>query len=186
MPTDVAGIIVLGGGQDARITFERGQPTVSDPAERLIEAAALMRRYPEAEVIFSGGLGFGNTTEADVARGIFELMGADTGRIMFDETARNTYENALATYAAVLPDPNSTWLLVTSATHMPRSMAVFRKAGWPVVAFPVDYRTGRTRSKETWFQLARHLNDLDLAVHEYVGLIAYWALGRIDDPWPEP
>jgi len=186
MPAEVAGIIVLGGGQDARITVERGQPTVNDSAERMIEAAALMRRYPQAEVIFSGGLGFAGTTEADVASGIFTLMGVDTGRILFDETARNTYENALATYRLVQPDPDSTWLLVTSATHMPRSMAVFRKAGWPVVAYPVDYRTGRSRGKEAWFLLARHLGDLDVVVHEYVGLVAYWALGRSDDPWPEP
>jgi uncharacterized SAM-binding protein YcdF (DUF218 family) len=69
---------------------------------------------------------------------------------------------------------------------MPRSMAVFRKAGWPVTAFPVDYRTGRSWTQAGWFKLSGHLGELNIALHEYVGLVAYWALDRIDDPWPEP
>ena len=186
MPTEIAGIIVLGGGQDARVTFDRGRATVNDAAERMIEVAGLMRRYPGVQVIFTGGLGVPGMTEADVARKVFALMGADVGQILFEDSARNTYENALATYELVGPEPASTWLLVTSAIHMPRSMAVFRKAGWPVMAYPVDYRTGRSWTEARWFSLAGHLGELDVAVHEYVGLIVYWALGRTDDPWPEP
>jgi uncharacterized SAM-binding protein YcdF (DUF218 family) len=186
MPATIAGIIVLGGGQDARLTVDRGRPTVNDAAERMIEAVALMRRYPDAQVVFTGGLGVPGMTEADVAREFFVLMGADTGRILFEDGARNTYENALATYQLVEPAPASTWLLVTSAVHMPRSMAVFRKAGWPVVAYPVDYRTAKSWKRAPWLTLAGHLADLDSAVHEYVGLVAYWALDRTDDPWPEP
>jgi uncharacterized SAM-binding protein YcdF (DUF218 family) len=186
MPAEVAGIVVLGGGQDARVTVERDRLALDQPAERMIETAALMRRYPDAVVVFTGGLGFRGTTEADIARQALAMMGADVERVLFEDTARNTYENALQTYELVRPDTEATWLLVTSATHMPRAMASFRKVGWRVVPYPVDYRTGLAWTEGGWFSLAQHLTELDMAVHEYVGLVSYWALDRSDDPWPEP
>ncbi len=186
MPAEVAGIIVLGGSQEAKLTVERGRITVNDSVERQIEAVALMRRYPDAEIIFTGGLGVEGLTEAAVARAVFVQMGADIDRIRFEDSARNTFENAQATHDVIQPEAGSTWLLVTSAIHMPRSMAVFRAAGWPVVAYPVDYHTSTSWLGAQWFSLSGHLGDLNQAIHEYVGLAAYWMLGRLDDPWPGP
>ncbi len=186
MPAAVTGIIVLGGGQDARLTVDRGAVTVNGAAERMIEGVGLMARYPDADVYFTGGLGVPGMTEADVARAFFEIMGADMARIRFERGARNTHENAVLLYDLVKPEPGQTWLLVTSASHMTRSVASFRKAGWQVTAFPVDYQTPQTGDWRVGFSLAGHLRGLDAALREYVGLVAYWALGRIDDPWPAP
>ena len=186
MPEQVTGIIVLGGGQDARLTVDRHAVTVNGASERMIEGVGLMARYPDADVYFTGGLGVPSMTEADVARAFFEMMGADMGRIRFEMGARNTYENAALLYDLAEPEPGQTWLLVTSASHMTRSVASFRKAGWDVIAFPVDYQTQRAADWRIGFSLSGHLRSLDTALREYVGLIAYWALGRIDDPWPAP
>ncbi len=186
MPETVAGIIVLGGGQDARLTVDRGAVTVNGAAERMIEGVGLMARYPDADVYFTGGLGVPGMTEADVAREFFSLMGADMDRIRFEMGARNTYENAILLHDLVEPAPGQIWLLVTSASHMTRSVASFRQAGWSVTAYPVDYQTPRAGDWRIGFSASGHLRGLDIALHEYIGLIAYWALGRIDDPWPGP
>jgi uncharacterized SAM-binding protein YcdF (DUF218 family) len=87
----------------------------------------------------------------------------------------------------VRPEPSQSWLLVTSAYHMPRSMGLFRKAGFNVTAFPVDYRSfsgaGDWRlNRET----SRGLRLFDLAVHEWTGLIAYRLSGKIDSFFPAP
>jgi uncharacterized SAM-binding protein YcdF (DUF218 family) len=87
----------------------------------------------------------------------------------------------------VRPEPSQIWLLVTSAYHMPRSMGLFRKAGFNVVAYPVDYRSeGIFRdwrlSNEVW----RGLRLFDVAAHEWVGLAAYYASGKIDALFPGP
>ena len=52
---DVTGIVVLGGGEDARIWIERGVHSLNEAGERFTEAAGLARRYPKAKVVFTGG-----------------------------------------------------------------------------------------------------------------------------------
>ncbi len=61
-----------------------------------------------------------------------------------ERASRNTFENAVLTKAMVKPKPGERWLLVTSAWHMPRSVGIFRQAGWPVIAYPTDFETRGT------------------------------------------
>lgn len=68
-------------------------------------------------------------------------MGLDQNRITYEPEARNTFENAALTYRKLQPGPNEVWLLVTSAQHMPRAVGVFRKIGWALIPYPVDYQT---------------------------------------------
>ena len=85
------------------------------------------------------------------------------------------------------PQPDETWLLVTSAFHMPRSMALFRKAEFPVTAWPVDYRTsGREGIAFFTDNPVDSLQTATLGIREWIGLIAYWLSGRIDEPFPSP
>ncbi|MCH7555118.1 MAG: xanthine dehydrogenase molybdopterin binding subunit [Proteobacteria bacterium] len=159
--------------------------------QRLIVFADLARIYPDAKLVFTGGSGSlnpGALSEADVAQKILIIMGTDMGRIRFEREARNTFESGRKAKALALPNPSENWLLVTSALHMPRAMGVFRKAGWPVTAYPVDYRTGgagglRLRLR---FNLAGNGNSTQTVIREWVGLAAYKALGRTDDWFPAP
>jgi hypothetical protein len=85
------------------------------------------------------------------------------------------------------PKPGEVWLLVTSAFHMPRSMALFRKAGFDVTPWPADYRT----AGDEGFGFARDnpldgLQMMSLAIREWAGLIAYYLTGRIDRLFPSP
>ena len=182
------GIIVLGGALRGDESAARGQAVFSE-GERVVEAAILARRYPNARVIFSGANGSllaRSSTEAQAAQRLLVDLGVAPSRITLEERSRNTDENARFTAGLVHPRPSQRFLLVTSAFHMPRSMALFEKAGFNVTAFPVAFRTldvGRVRWE---VDPARNLETVDVAVKEWIGLAAYWATGRIDRLFPGP
>lgn len=188
-PAQVAGVIVLGGAVDQALTEARGIPAINGAAERMTEMLALARRYPAARLVFTGGSPSpipGGPTEADVARQFYEQVGLPEGRIIYESRARNTHENATLSKEIVQPRPGETWLLVTSASHMPRAMGIFRKAGWNVVAWPVNYTSGHTM--RLWYDapFPTRLNQVEWAIREWVGLTAYFVLGRTDRWFPRP
>ena len=184
------GVVVLGGAIDDDITRARGQATFDEGAERLTEAAILARRYPSARIVYSGGsnsLLARPSSEAEDARRLLVAMGVDSERITLETHSRNTDENARFTAALVHPESGQTWLIVTSAYHMPRAMGLFRKAGFAAIADPVDYRTeGGRRDWRLNVNLPHGLALFDLAAHEWVGLLAYRLSGRIDSFLPGP
>ena len=192
-PADVAsptGIIVLGGAIVDELGQARHQISFGEGAGRLVEAAILARRYPDAKVVYTGGGNslLGNfSSETDDAKNLFVSLGVSADRILLERRSLNTDQNARFTHDLVSPKPNEVWFLVTSAYHMPRAMGLFRRAGFNVVAYPVDYRTYGT-SDDLWPAREGPLNLrlLDIAVHEWVGLIAYRASGKIDDWFPAP
>lgn len=183
----VDGIIVLGGALELENTLTLQQPALNGAAERMTVFAALARQYPQARLVFTGGSGLvRNTTykEADVARALFESIGVDQSRMVYENASRNTWENALYSKKLVDPKPGETWLLVTSAWHMPRSVGCFRKAGWEVVPYPVDY----IGNDSHWagFNSSRQLADLGLVEKELLGLLSYHLLNRTDALFPAP
>jgi uncharacterized SAM-binding protein YcdF (DUF218 family) len=185
----VHGIIVLGGTISQQLTADRGQPALTDGAERLTEFVKLARDYPEAKLVFTGGSGqlFGQELkEAAVARQFFINSGLDPERITFEGESRNTLENAKFTYRLMKPVGDEKWILVTSASHMPRAMGTFRKAGWTPVAYPVDFHTLKEPAWGLGFNLTGGLNSLGSGLYEWFGLISYRLLGRTDDIFPAP
>ena len=182
------GIIVLGGSIDADLSVVHGTPVVQAAADRIIAAAALARKYPNARVVFTGGdpyLISNDAREADYAAAIFESLGIEKSRLIMERRSRNTIENAQFTKALVAPKPGERWLLVTSAYHMPRSVGLFRKAGFAVEPFPVDWRAeGRLFGFAA--VAADGLGKTDIAMREWMGLIAYRMTGRIDELLPGP
>ena len=78
---------------------------------------------------------------ADAIEVVLRDLGIGEDRLLREREARDTWENAAKSKALVGPKPGERWLLVTSASHMPRAMGAFRKAGFAVEPWPVDYRT---------------------------------------------
>ena len=118
------GVVVLGGS-----------------TERLKVAVTLLRQHPNLQVLFTGGDGkwwASGPTEADQAEAFFKRMGVSA--------ERTTYENAVLGAAVPGVDITQTWLLLTSARHMPRAMSIFQTVGWNLTSFPVDYRSTRLGS----------------------------------------
>jgi len=184
------GIIVLGGAFDTVVSPARGEVSLNEAAERLTATADLARRYPEARILFSGGsarLFYNGTSEADLAIRLFETFGIARSRIEVEDKSRDTDENARFSKLLVNPKPSERWLLVTSAHHIPRSIGAFRRAGFPVDAYPVDWRTRGTSDLTRPFQsVSDGLRRTDTAAREWVGLLVYYMSGRIGELFPAP
>ena len=124
---------------------------------------------------------------ADAAEQFFREQGLDMRRLVLERQSRNTHENAVFTKALVEPRAGETWLLVTSAFHMPRSMGVFRKVGWDVTPWPVDYRTeGGVELQQLFVNPADGVYRFEIAVKEWVGMLVYRSTGRSDALFPAP
>jgi uncharacterized SAM-binding protein YcdF (DUF218 family) len=128
----------------------------------------------------------GALSEADVARQLWLDLGVPAERMAFERESRNTHENAVNTLRQIRPKPGETWLLITSASHMPRSMGVFRKAGWRITAWPVNYRSGA--GSGIWLEesFPVRLQQFEWGTREWLGLFAYWSMGRTDALFPAP
>ena len=186
LPEHVDGIILLGGFIDLKQSSDLGRPVLNEAAGRVPPFVALARHYPQAVLIFTGGdpelFGRG-TTEAAVARQLFDQLGLPSEHIRFEDRSRNTHENAVYSQALVKPTPSQHWLLVTSAVDMPRAVGCFRAVGWPVIPYPADYHAARA----TLFPGLRNgFMTLDWAMHEWVGLLYYRMRGWIPSLFPGP
>jgi uncharacterized SAM-binding protein YcdF (DUF218 family) len=184
------GIVVLGGAISPDVSAARDEVALNEAAERITATVALARRYPDARIVYSGGSGaliYRDGSEAASAVRIFESLGIPHARILAEEQSRNTVENAVFSLLLAMPQPGERWLLVTSGYHMPRSMGVFRRAGFPVEAYPVDWRTrGSADLLRPFPTLGEGLARTDTAVREWVGLLVYWATGRSSALFPAP
>lgn len=184
------GIIVLGGAISPDVSSARDEVALNEAAERLTVAAELARRYPDARIVFSGGSGaliYDEGAEAPLARRLLESLGIPRARITLEDRSRNTVENAVLSKAIAQPKPGERWLLVTSAHHVPRAVGVFRKAGFPVEAYPVDWRTrGPEDALRPFASVGDGLRRSDTAVREWVGLAVYWLTGRSSELFPAP
>lgn len=189
LPARVDGIVVLGGGvTDSKVPV-LGGAQLNGAADRLSALVILARRYPAARVVYAGGNATlaGGPREADVTAALLAEMGFASPRLQFERDSRNTHENAVLSRALVQPRAGETWLLVTSALHMPRAMGVFRAQGWDPVPLPVDFRgDGRLRFLRPAESLGGRLAGIDDVTHEWVGLLAYRMLGYSDALFPGP
>lgn len=187
----VAGIIMLGGAVDTHITAERGEPTLNEAGERITAMAELSRRFPRARLLLSGGANHVLTaqpvTESAVARDLLVGLGVDPQRIALEERSRTTCENAEQSLLVAKPNNGDRWVLVTSASHMPRAVACFRAVGFSVIPYPVDYRTrGAADLRRPDDSIADGLQALDLAAHEWFGLVTYRLSGQTRELFPLP
>lgn len=176
------GMVILGGStEDDFVAMAHPQPLLNDAAERMTAPLSMLQRNPHLRMIYTGGgivEGQGIVKEAQLAKNFYDNMGLPADRVVYESASRTTYENA--TLSAKLPGVDTTqrWLLVTSAWHMPRSMATFAQAGWNVTAYPVDYRTGAS-TPWTEYSLGSGVRRWQLALHELLGLLAYRLSGRL-------
>ena len=182
---------MLGGSIDAELSAAHGEAVVARcgrPHHRSRCAGPSLSECPRrsfpAEV---ANLVSNDAREADYAGTLFESLGVAKARLTMERRSRNTQENAEFSKAMVEPKSGERWLLVTSAFHMPRSVGLFRKAGFAVEPYPVDWRVGGRSDLLTFSSMAiEGLGRTDIALREWMGLIAYRATGKIDELLPGP
>jgi uncharacterized SAM-binding protein YcdF (DUF218 family) len=185
------GIVVLGGSIEPDLSSARGRPVFTGAVDRIVATVVLADRYPQARIVFSGGnanlVSDDAAKEADYALAVFERLGIAKGRLLMERQSRNSFENAEFSKAMAAPKPGERWLLVTSAYHMPRSVGIFRIAGFDVQPYPVDWRMGGRADLLTFSVfLLDGLARVDTAVREWMGLAAYWITGKTDAFFPAP
>lgn len=187
---DPDGVIVLGGVIDPEASDARGLIELDSSAERAVAMLTLARRFPNARIVFSGGSGKltpGALAEAPFARKLLTEFEMSGDRFIFEEDSRTTYENAVWMRDMLKPAPGQRFLLVTSSFHMPRSIGTFRRAGFEVEAYPVDWRTrGWLDALQPFDRISGGLSRADVAIHEWAGLIVYWLAGRSSELFPGP
>jgi uncharacterized SAM-binding protein YcdF (DUF218 family) len=164
-------------------TLERRFPPTSLPPERQVDgilapggdfkrfevAVELAKRFPRAKLLLIAG------GETEQARTYAIKHGIPDAQLIIEARSTNTYENARFSALLLDPRPCQRWVLVTSALHMPRAVGTFRKAGFKLLPSPV-FHLSYIRQSET----------LLIAMHEWVGLVSYWFLGRTDAIFPGP
>jgi uncharacterized SAM-binding protein YcdF (DUF218 family) len=181
---------VLGGVLSPDVSASRHEPALNEAAERVTVAGMLAQHYPDARLLFTGGSGSltgGEVAEAQLTLRLFASFGITRERILLEDRSRNTAENAVFARRVAQPRPGERWLLVTSAYHLPRAVGAFRKAGFDVEPYPVDWRTSGTADLLRPFAtVSDGLQRSDVAVREWVGLFVYWLTGRTSELFPGP
>ena len=184
LPEEIDGIIVLGGAGDARISTGRGQPAVEASAERLFAFIYLARKYPKAKLVFMGG--GGSYKHFNAAHMMFEQSMLDVKRVIFESQSRSTYESVVFSLSLIKPQKKEKWALITSAYHMPRAVGVFRKSGWEVIPYPVDYQTAGPQDYRVHYEGFLNVSEVRLGLHEWLGLFSYWVTNKTNQLFPGP
>ena len=169
---DVKWIVVLGGGHtsDARlpITGQLGGASVV----RLVEGIRLYKMLPRSKLILSGGSTFDPVPNAKIMADVAVAIGVDKRDLILESSSKDTKDQAMLIKEIVGKD---SFVLVTSASHMPRSMALFEKQGMKPIPAPTGYGVKQRQRPRPgmFFPGASALRKAEIAFHEYLGMA--WA-----------
>jgi uncharacterized SAM-binding protein YcdF (DUF218 family) len=181
LPQKPGAIVMLAGV----LSFDRKGESyyeLTESSDRFVEAVRLARRFPRALLVLSGGTGSLTETEkreSPILERLARELGIKASRIRVEERSRNTHENAIESKRLLArAKVKGPVILITSAFHMPRSVACFDKVGLKVAPWPVDYMRSGVHPG-TWIPRPWSLARSRLAIKEYLGFVAYWIAGYI-------
>jgi len=164
-------IVVLGGGHapDPKLPVTARLP--SDALTRVVEGIRLHRELPNSKLLLSGS-GSHGFTDAGCMADVAEVLGVDRQDMILESKSRDTKDQARLIRSIVGESP---FILVTSATHLPRSVALFRKQGMDPIPAPSGLRVRRQKffSRATFYPGAGALKRVESAFYEYLGMA--WA-----------
>jgi uncharacterized SAM-binding protein YcdF (DUF218 family) len=158
-------------------------------SERFFAFIHLMKKYPRAKHVFSGGTGSmlrQGYKGAEVAKRLFSEQGLDIDNIIFESQSKNTFENGVFTKKLLDPKSGERWILITSASHLPRAVGIFSKIGWKVIPYPVDHYTNPETLFRPTCNFSGNLDQFKWALREWLGLTAYYITGRTSRFFPGP
>ena len=184
-------IVLLGGGTEPA-AYPRSGVEINGAGDRVYYAAQLFNEGKAPRILLSGGeiawLNDGSTTPAQDMENILLGLGIPESALILDNESQNTYENAVQAKEILSALEIDRILLVTSAMHMPRSVALFEKQGFEVIPIPVDYSVTENESAESSggslinrildvIPSAGNLALTTNALKEYLGMLVYTLQG---------
>ena len=178
---DVA--ILLGGVTDPPLA-PRQKADLEAGADRIVHAADLYRAGKVRSIIVSGGAmpwTPAGHKEADIMAGFLEDWGVPRQAILVEPDSRTTYENPARLADLRRRNGFRSALLVTSASHMPRALGVYRKMGLPVEpsSSDVEVTWPASRSVLDWMPASAALELSTRATHEFAGFLVYRWRGQL-------
>lgn len=188
VPSEVDGIILLGGGEQLARSLSWRTPLIGEAGDRYISTAWLARQYKDIPIYSSGGSGSvqlqDDSKEADIVSQLLLQLGVAPSRLRIEPNSRNTWENFKNLKPYLMPEGR--YLLVTSAFHMPRSVGIARKLGIHVIPYPTDYRSHTPYYRHVDFDFFDHLKSLEPAWKEWIGLTVYYWTDKTSAWLPAP
>ncbi|HEX7072106.1 MAG TPA: ElyC/SanA/YdcF family protein [Rhodothermales bacterium] len=171
-------VVVLGGGIREDAAMPLSSRLSQSALARVVEATRIAKLHPEARLVVSGGYVFTSVSEADVAAEVAQMLGIDSTRIVREDRSRDTRDQARLIRDIV---GNRPFVLVTSAIHMPRSMALFEKQGLHPIPAPTGYFFDADFSDgpRSFLPTAEHLRALEVVLHEIYGMMWSWLIGAV-------
>jgi len=184
--TNIDGILILGGGTNEFLTFQHNQLNFNNNVERLTESISLIKKFPNAKIVYSGGTPTISKkkpiiTGIDVAKKFYLRVDIPIDKFIFENKSKNTYENIIYSKKFIGDTNDENWILLTSAYHMKRAMLVAENQKLNFIPYPVDFRTRKNFTWSIWY--LRHylsqMNHFQLAMHEIIGILAYYLTDKI-------
>ena len=164
-------IVVLSGGSGVDSSLPMSTYLSDASLARLTEGVFLHNRLPETKLILTGRSGFeGITPVAEVMADTAREWGVDSEDIVVEKEATDTKDHPIYVKELVGSGP---FILVTSASHMPRAMGLFRKHGMEPIPAPTDYmvKEREALTPGVFFPDADSLDKAERAIHEYLGIL---------------
>lgn len=171
--SDIKFVVVLGSGHETDPKVPITSQLTNTSLVRLIEGIRILNMLPESKLVLSGGKSFGLVSNAKVMSGVAIVLGVDVSDVILESISRDTKDEARLVNEIV---GKNKFILVTSASHMPRSIALFRKLGMFPIPAPTDFWVKESKgeiSPGMFFPNARGLRMAERVFYEYLGLI--WA-----------
>ena len=162
-------VVVLGGGHTSDPELPLLSQMNTHPVIRLMEGIRIYRKVPGSRLLLSGGSGFDLISEAEMMARVAREMGVPDRDIILESKSKDTRDEALFIKPMVGNEP---FVLVTTASHIPRSMALFKKLGMNPIPSPIGHsiRDGQGLSLDSFFPSTGNLHKTELAIHEYIGM----------------
>ena len=171
-------IVVLSAGHNSDRRLPPTEQLSASSLERLVEAIHLYRELPGCRLVLSGGKIFDSVSEAEVLAGSARELGVNPQDIVLEADSRDTEDEARLVQPIVGANK---FILVTSASHMPRAMGLFSKKGMNPLPAPTDYWTGEHQGIEPsyFYPSAGSMRKTERAVYEYLGLAWAYLRGKV-------
>jgi uncharacterized SAM-binding protein YcdF (DUF218 family) len=168
-------VVVLGGSSSADAGLPPAERLSEASLARLVEGVRLQRQLPGGRLLLSGGSVFGSDPDAETMRALALELGVEPAAIVLDSVSPDTESQAQAIHTQLGVEE---FFLVTSASHMPRALALFRKAGTNPLPAPTHFLAQGSRglSPADFFPSSGGLRKSETFVYEYLGLA--WAKMR--------